>query len=88
MSSKKEILSEKKTVDGKPQELNFPFFADVDQKDLVEYTNKVAQKSRLRKNGLDDVIEYCLTPDLTEIIPVLKDNYLTTINRLVTNKTI
>jgi 2-phosphosulfolactate phosphatase len=52
------------------------------KKDLVEYTNKVAQKSRLQKNGLDDVIEYCLTSDLTTIIPVLKENNIITIDRL------
>jgi len=54
--------------------------------DLVGYTNKVAQKSRLRKNGLDDVIEFCLTLDTTDVLPVLKDNYLTTIDKLVANK--
>ena len=43
---------------------------------ITGYTNKVAQKTRLKKNGLDDVIEYCLTNDLTEIIPVLKDKHL------------
>ncbi len=54
--------------------------------DLVTYTNKVAQKTRLKKNGLDDVIEYCLTPDQTDILPVLKDNYLTTIDKLKNEK--
>lgn len=43
---------------------------------LVEYTNKAAQKARLKKNGLDDVIEYCLTPDQTQIIPVLYQDFL------------
>ena len=51
--------------------------------DLSGYTNKVAQKTRLSLNGLDDVIEYCLKSDLTNLIPVLKDDYLTTVNRLV-----
>lgn len=43
---------------------------------LFGYILKAAQKERLKKNGLDDVIEYCHTSDLTDIIPVLEDNYL------------
>lgn len=50
--------------------------------DLLGYTNKVAQKTRLKKNGLDDVIEYCLTFDQTDIIPILCENKLTTVERL------
>ena len=53
------------------------------KKDLVSYTDKVAQRSRLRKNGLDDVIEYCLTLDTTDIIPVLHENYLTTVDQII-----
>ena len=44
--------------------------------DLLRYVDKSAQRHRLKKNGLDDVIEYCLTADLTRIIPVLKNDYL------------
>lgn len=44
--------------------------------DLVGYINKAAQRSRLRDKGLDDVIEYCHTPDSTEVIPVLERNYI------------
>lgn len=44
--------------------------------DLMGYVEKTAQRHRLKKNGLDDVIEYCLTSDLTRIIPVLKNDYL------------
>jgi 2-phosphosulfolactate phosphatase len=51
--------------------------------DLIGYTNKVAQKSRLKKNGLDDVIEYCLIPDITSVLPVLFGNGLITVNRLI-----
>jgi len=39
--------------------------------DLIGYLDKCAQRSRLRKNNLDDVIEYCLTPDITSTIPIL-----------------
>ena len=44
--------------------------------DLLKYIDKIAQRERLRKNNLDDVIEYCHTFDQTKIIPVLKHNYL------------
>ena len=49
---------------------------DLARKDLMAYIDKVAQRNRLKMNGLDDVIEYCHTFDLTEIIPVLKENFL------------
>jgi len=45
--------------------------------DLLNYIEKAAQRHRLKKNKLDDVIEYCLTQDKTRLIPVLKGNYLT-----------
>lgn len=44
--------------------------------DLVNYIEKAAQRHRLKKNKLDDVIEYCLTLDQTKVIPVLEKNYL------------
>jgi len=47
--------------------------------DLLAYINKVAQRQRLKLNGLDDVIEYCHTFDLTNKIPCLRDNYLITV---------
>jgi len=37
--------------------------------DLVGYIQKAAQRSRLRNMGLDDVIEFCHTPDYTDIVP-------------------
>jgi len=30
----------------------------------------------LKKTGLDDVLEYCHTMNMTQIIPVFKENYL------------
>jgi 2-phosphosulfolactate phosphatase len=44
--------------------------------ELMQYIEKAAQRHRLKKNGLDDVIEYCHTPDMTALIPMLKENYL------------
>ncbi|MCF8332018.1 MAG: 2-phosphosulfolactate phosphatase [Bacteroidales bacterium] len=37
---------------------------------LYQYILKAAQKKRLAKLGLDDVIKYCHTPDQSKIIPV------------------
>jgi hypothetical protein len=37
---------------------------------------KTAQKSRLAKNGLDDCIDYCHTPNLTQSVPVLSQGKL------------
>jgi 2-phosphosulfolactate phosphatase len=44
--------------------------------DMKTYIEKVAQKHRLKKLGLDDVIDYCFTPDVTAIIPVLNDSHI------------
>jgi 2-phosphosulfolactate phosphatase len=44
---------------------------------LNTYIDKAAQRHRLKMNQLDDVIGYCHTPDLTHVIPALKDHYLT-----------
>jgi 2-phosphosulfolactate phosphatase len=44
--------------------------------DLLTYIDKVAQRERLRKNKLDDVIEYCHTFDTTRVIPVLQEDHL------------
>ena len=46
------------------------------QNDLAGYIEKAAQRSRLKKHGLDDVIEYCLTPNQTSIIPALDGDRL------------
>ena len=43
---------------------------------LVEYIQKAAQRTRLKNNNLDDVIEYCHTLNKTSIVPVLKEDYL------------
>lgn len=44
--------------------------------DLMGYIDKSAQRSRLRDKGLDDCLQYCLTFDVTEIIPVLRNGRL------------
>jgi 2-phosphosulfolactate phosphatase len=40
--------------------------------DPLRYIEKAAHRHRLRKMGLDDVLEYCLTPDQTDAVPVLR----------------
>ena len=44
--------------------------------DLLKYMEKTAQRSRLREKKLDDCIEFCLTPDFTDKIPVMKNGVL------------
>jgi 2-phosphosulfolactate phosphatase len=52
---------------------------DLAKKDMMAYVEKVAQRHRLKKNGLDDVLEYCHTFDITQKIPVLEEQYLVAI---------
>ncbi len=40
-------------------------------KNPLEYIEKAAQRSRLRDKGLDDCIEFCMSEDFTDIIPVI-----------------
>ena len=40
------------------------------------YIEKVAQKHRLKKLGLDDVINYCFTQDTTTVVPTLKGTHI------------
>lgn len=44
--------------------------------DLTGYIEKAAQRSRLRDKKLDDCIEFCLTPDFTDKIPIMKNGIL------------
>jgi phosphosulfolactate phosphohydrolase-like enzyme len=43
---------------------------------MMAYIEKVAQRERLKKNQLDDVIGYCHEEDLTRLIPVLEGKHL------------
>ncbi len=40
--------------------------------DMKSYLEKVAQRHRLKKLGLDNVIGYCFTMDVTNVVPILK----------------
>lgn len=44
--------------------------------DLNGYIGKAAQHTRLRDKNLDDCIEFCLTPDFSDNIPVIKNGIL------------
>jgi 2-phosphosulfolactate phosphatase len=46
------------------------------KKDISAYIEKVAQHSRLRDKKLDDCIQFCLTPDFTRKVPVIKNGIL------------
>lgn len=40
---------------------------------MMDYIEKVAQRHRLKKNGLDDVIGYCHQIDETDLVPYYKE---------------
>jgi 2-phosphosulfolactate phosphatase len=44
--------------------------------DLGLYAAKVAQHNRLCSKGLGDCIEFCMTPDYTDVIPVMANGVL------------
>jgi 2-phosphosulfolactate phosphatase len=44
--------------------------------DISGYIDKAAQRTRLRDKKLDDCIEFCLTSDFTDKIPVMKNGIL------------
>lgn len=47
------------------------------KKDIRAYIEKAAQRHRLKNLGLDDVLDYCHTFDVTKVLPVFKDNIIT-----------
>lgn len=49
---------------------------DKAKEDMMGYIEKVAQRHRLKKNNLDDVIGYCHETDLTQMIPVFNGHSL------------
>jgi len=49
---------------------------DAAKVDMLGYIEKVAQRHRLKKNNLDDVIGYCHEFDRTDMIPVLEKKTL------------
>jgi 2-phosphosulfolactate phosphatase len=47
---------------------------NVAKKDVLKFIEKASHRHRLKKLGLDDVLEYCFTPDTANVIPFLKGN--------------
>jgi 2-phosphosulfolactate phosphatase len=45
---------------------------NVAKPDVLAYIEKAAHRHRLKRLGLDDVLEYCFTPDTANVIPCLK----------------
>lgn len=54
--------------------------------DLHQYIQKAAQKSRLASKGLDDCIEFCMTPDQTKVVPVFLNDRLMDVSVLTAAK--
>lgn len=46
------------------------------KKDIMTYVEKCSHRKRLRTLELDNVIEFCFTPDTTPIIPIFKDGII------------
>ena len=55
---------------------------DLAKDNLMDYIEKVAQRQRLKTNGLDDVIGYCHEKDKTALIPIFKNNSVTVVNKM------
>ena len=50
---------------------------------IMGYIDKVAQRERLRKLGLDDVLEHCHTPDSSKKIPVFHNGVIEEYQQLI-----
>ncbi len=48
---------------------------------MLQYIDKAAQRERLRQKNLDDVIPYCHTRDVTDKIPVFRENALVVLEK-------
>jgi 2-phosphosulfolactate phosphatase len=44
--------------------------------DIMYYIEKATQRQRLKRLGLDDVMEYCHTPDSSAVVPVFEKGVL------------
>jgi len=54
---------------------------DLAKDDMLNYIEKVAQRHRLKVNGLDDVIEYCHLIDETDLVPGFRGDSITIFNK-------
>lgn len=44
------------------------------KENLLQYIEKASHRNRLKKMNLDDIIEFCFTKDICDIVPILKGN--------------
>ena len=49
---------------------------NIAKNDLMHYIEKAAHRHRLKSMNLDDVIEYCHTPNLVNVLPALNNGFL------------
>jgi 2-phosphosulfolactate phosphatase len=56
--------------------------------DVYGYLEKAAQRTRLRNKKLDDCIQFCLTPDFTDKIPIMNNGVLVDNNCVTGNRTL
>jgi 2-phosphosulfolactate phosphatase len=49
---------------------------EIGKSNILGYIEKAAQRHRLKKHGLDDVLEYCHTIDITKVVPILSGDSL------------
>jgi len=49
---------------------------NIANKDITEYIKSISQYKRLSNFGFKDIVEYCFRIDITQVVPVLKDNYI------------
>lgn len=49
---------------------------NIAKSDLLGYIEKASHRHRLKKLGLDDILEYCFTLNQNKVIPVLEGNSL------------
>lgn len=52
---------------------------DISKNDLLKYIEKASHRQRLRRLVLDDVMEYCFTPDSSDVIPAYENNAIVNI---------
>lgn len=54
--------------------------------DVLTYIEKASHRHRLKKLGLDDVLDYCFTPDTAGVVPLFEKNTFIDINKKVTTQ--
>ena len=53
---------------------------NVAKNDIFSYLERIAQRHRLKRLGLDDVLEYCFTPDSMDKVPFYRNGKISLID--------